>query len=964
MKTRSVACVLILCLLLTAGVPARPAQAADLGAGVFLDGVAVSFPDQQPILHSGRILVPLRFVTEALGATPIWIPETRSVSIRQGTRQIHISVGDAFATVDQVKVPLDAPAQLVNRRTMVPLRFVSEALGHTVVWNQAAYAAYIEGSGPARPPSAERALVERNAEHDFSPDGKVQPIPNGSIQLSPDSESGIHRLSAGREDGFQYDITYAARVLPVQVGEYIVQANDIALSPDRAFVAYNKAGPVYAGAVQIIDIRSPSRPRILYELRLRGMNVHAVYYDPDRDLLVFGGGADEKVWGGRSYIASFRASQAASGNDAVLDQMASSLTFLPSYHLTSIAKDHQSGHYYAAVGAEDGQILELDRHFGIVRSREVGDVRDIATREGELFALAGTVDNPATRGRILRSLSETAHDISLVDFRSPEHKAVIEVHPGPGDDSLAYLALSEAGMQVWQLGRPGTAARMVYSLANPPFEHSQTNSVSYADGLAFLANGGYGFRVLRVHGPGNQPFAELLGRHQLVGDLYDQDFSANHVAYQGAHGHSSSESVLFVASGWGGMHVYVLTKTGEDDDDPGELPVIGDRHPGNYVLFHGGTGLTALQLPSGSQLDWNVYSRGDLSVLSANSVIGGHAVAGGHINLGSSSRVDGAVCTFGGHVVLASAGAVVSGPVDAVGDVTVGSGGTISGPVKAGGQVTLQPIGSRVDGDIHAERGVSIGSSATAGRHVFTAGDIELFNTQSSSQGIQGDAHAGGSILRQDQTHIGGASYDGTAPVPPRIRPEAPELRVDSPISPPTLQSVSAGTRDFTVDQGVTVLVPPGSYRDLRINGGSTTILEGGDYVFREIDGANWGQTLRLDLSSGTPLTVRVTGSLRFSGNVEVSTDGLTSVRIRDMDPDTAREFARLVYWEVHGEFTITTNNMVRNWFGTVLAGNRVRLASGFWGVGTFATTETGYFDLGSNPRILYSLADHAARHW
>lgn len=102
---------------------------------VLVDGEELSFPNQQPVKTNGRVLVPLRGVFEKLGATVDWDPDKQSITaIRRDTR-IHLVVGELDATVNERVVHLDVPPTVVDGSTMVPLRFVSEALGENVAWN-------------------------------------------------------------------------------------------------------------------------------------------------------------------------------------------------------------------------------------------------------------------------------------------------------------------------------------------------------------------------------------------------------------------------------------------------------------------------------------------------------------------------------------------------------------------------------------------------------------------------------------------------------------------------------------------------------------------------------------------------------------------------------------------------------------------------------------------------------------
>lgn len=104
------------------------------GITVNVDGHRVDFGDQQPIQRDGRVLVPLRGVFEQMGANVKWEPETQTVIADSGSTQIKLIIGSRTAWINNSPQTLDVPAQLVNGRTLVPLRFLSEALGADVRW--------------------------------------------------------------------------------------------------------------------------------------------------------------------------------------------------------------------------------------------------------------------------------------------------------------------------------------------------------------------------------------------------------------------------------------------------------------------------------------------------------------------------------------------------------------------------------------------------------------------------------------------------------------------------------------------------------------------------------------------------------------------------------------------------------------------------------------------------------------
>lgn len=93
-----------------------------------------------PFVEDGRTLVPLRFLGEQLGAVLRWDEEDKEVTFTSGVITIKLRLGDDEARIQIAGaapriVVLEAPAKVVQGRTVVPLRFVSENLDAAVRWN-------------------------------------------------------------------------------------------------------------------------------------------------------------------------------------------------------------------------------------------------------------------------------------------------------------------------------------------------------------------------------------------------------------------------------------------------------------------------------------------------------------------------------------------------------------------------------------------------------------------------------------------------------------------------------------------------------------------------------------------------------------------------------------------------------------------------------------------------------------
>lgn len=89
----------------------------------------------KPYTKDDRTLVPVRFISESIGAKVGWDDATQTVTISQGRKEIKIRINDTVMEVGNEKVTLDVPAITENDRTMLPLRAVVEALDKEVFWD-------------------------------------------------------------------------------------------------------------------------------------------------------------------------------------------------------------------------------------------------------------------------------------------------------------------------------------------------------------------------------------------------------------------------------------------------------------------------------------------------------------------------------------------------------------------------------------------------------------------------------------------------------------------------------------------------------------------------------------------------------------------------------------------------------------------------------------------------------------
>lgn len=102
---------------------------------VFVDRVQVNF-DQQPVIRDDRTLVPMRRIFEALDAEVFWDEPSQSVTAVHGNDVIVFYIGKSGLYKNgQLAYTMPVPAQIINDRTLVPLRAVAESLGCEVAWD-------------------------------------------------------------------------------------------------------------------------------------------------------------------------------------------------------------------------------------------------------------------------------------------------------------------------------------------------------------------------------------------------------------------------------------------------------------------------------------------------------------------------------------------------------------------------------------------------------------------------------------------------------------------------------------------------------------------------------------------------------------------------------------------------------------------------------------------------------------
>ena len=175
------------CLLLTAVVPVW----AQPPISVVVDGAKLSF-DVDPIIESDRTLVPMRGIFEALGAKVDWDAGTRTAKALKGNTSVWVTIDSNVMLKNGEDVALDAPARLIDDRTLVPVRAVSEGLGAEVDWDADTRTVTITTKKEETKPPEEEPALPPEEEPEQPEDEPEQPAENEDGQ------------TAGEEDGLPF----------------------------------------------------------------------------------------------------------------------------------------------------------------------------------------------------------------------------------------------------------------------------------------------------------------------------------------------------------------------------------------------------------------------------------------------------------------------------------------------------------------------------------------------------------------------------------------------------------------------------------------------------------------------------------------------------------------------------------------------------------------------------------------
>lgn len=165
MKKRCVA--LFICIvMLFAGSLSLCGFAEEENIAVVVDGQTVEF-DVLPQLINGRTMVPIRAIFETMGAAVEWDESTSSAICTKGDTTVIMTIGSVYMYVNGEARVMDVTPSVLNGRTLAPARYVAEAFGATVEWDEVSNTVVIQSKVTMYALDGRTILISKSAVEDY-----------------------------------------------------------------------------------------------------------------------------------------------------------------------------------------------------------------------------------------------------------------------------------------------------------------------------------------------------------------------------------------------------------------------------------------------------------------------------------------------------------------------------------------------------------------------------------------------------------------------------------------------------------------------------------------------------------------------------------------------------------------------------------------------------------------------------
>lgn len=307
---------------------------------------------------------------------------------------------------------------------------------------------------------------------------------------------------------------------PVDANGKTLQASHVTVNGNYAYVSYITRGDVYSGAIDVIDVSDPYKPKLVTSALIPNTDITSLTYSNGSLIIGAAKDVDKDPLLGSNPAVVFNMPLS---SGLLTDKLTTN--YLESRVTTDVAAN--TSNYFAVTG-DNGSLFKISTSTKAVTGKTaMADLRSIALTSDKVVILSGTkgvnIYNQTTLA--LQKSFTTSTDVSGAKRTMDIDGTKLLVSEGPN------------GLGVYDINSGSKLQTIAIATAG---EDNVTNAVSINDGYAFLANGALG---LNVYQPGTQ--YSLLGSVGIAG-------SSNYV--------KSSGNYIYVASGTGGLKIIKMEK--------------------------------------------------------------------------------------------------------------------------------------------------------------------------------------------------------------------------------------------------------------------------------------------------------------------------------------------------------------------------------------------------------------------
>ncbi len=213
---------------------------------VFLNGERLQF-DVNPYIKNSRTLVPFRKIFEAFGLEVQWNATNQTVTaIGKGT-EIVLTINNSKAIVNLEEKKLDAPPEINNSRTFVPLRFIGESIGAEVEWEAKSRTVIITYKEVITKPSPTPSSTKSTVTQTPAPSGRITYTPVGKYKIGDTATYGDLKFSIDKLDLDlkRSDINITGKVNKKQELQFYVYADNGEFIFITSSISAEKEGDMY-----------------------------------------------------------------------------------------------------------------------------------------------------------------------------------------------------------------------------------------------------------------------------------------------------------------------------------------------------------------------------------------------------------------------------------------------------------------------------------------------------------------------------------------------------------------------------------------------------------------------------------------------------------------------------------------------------------------------------------------------